>query len=117
MGPPGAADAAGAGDGARGGPTPGDSRTITMLVLTRKLMEKLYIGDAICVTGVRLEGGQVRLGIEAPREIPVVRAELLPGRLHEPLKGPSRPVDPAGPVRTRPAEARGIGSRRRGPSR
>ena len=50
-----------------------------MLVLTRKLMEKLYIGDNICVTVVRLEGGQVRLGIEAPREVSVVRAELVPG--------------------------------------
>ncbi len=49
-----------------------------MLVLTRKLMEKLYIGDDICVTVVRLEGGQVRLGIEAPREVAVVRAELVP---------------------------------------
>lgn len=47
-----------------------------MLVLTRKLMEKLYIGGDICITVVRLEGSQVRLGIEAPREIPVVRAEL-----------------------------------------
>ena len=51
-----------------------------MLVLTRKLMEKLYIGDDICVTVVRLEGGQVRLGIEAPREVAVVRAELLDRR-------------------------------------
>ena len=51
-----------------------------MLVLTRKLLEKLYIGDNICVTVVRLEGGQVRLGIEAPREVAVVRAELVPGR-------------------------------------
>ena len=40
-----------------------------MLVLTRKLMEKLFIGDDICVTVVRLEGGQVRLGIDAPREV------------------------------------------------
>ena len=48
-----------------------------MLVLTRKLMEKLYIGDDICVTVVRLEGGQVRLGIEAPRDVAVVRAELV----------------------------------------
>ena len=47
-----------------------------MLVLSRKLMEKLYIGDEICITVVRMEGGQVRLGIEAPRHIPVVRAEL-----------------------------------------
>jgi carbon storage regulator len=48
-----------------------------MLVLTRKLMEKLFIGDNISVTVVRLEGGQVRLGIEAPREVSVVRAELV----------------------------------------
>jgi carbon storage regulator len=51
-----------------------------MLVLTRKLMEKLYIGDEICITVVRLEGGQVRLGIEAPRAVSVVRAELVDGR-------------------------------------
>ena len=51
-----------------------------MLVLTRKLMEKLFIGDDICVTVVRLEGGQVRLGIDAPREVTVVRAELVPER-------------------------------------
>ena len=51
-----------------------------MLVLTRKLMEKLFIGDDICVTVVRLEGGQVRLGIDAPRDIAVVRAELVPER-------------------------------------
>ena len=54
-----------------------------MLVLTRKLMEKLYIGDDICVTVVRLEGGQVRLGIEAPIEVAVVRAELVPDRRQE----------------------------------
>ncbi len=49
-----------------------------MLVLTRKLMEKLFIGDDICVTVVRLEGGQVRLGIDAPRQVPVVRASSFP---------------------------------------
>ncbi|AMV39866.1 carbon storage regulator [Planctomyces sp. SH-PL62] len=54
-----------------------------MLVLTRKLMERLYIGNDVCVTVVRLEGGQVRLGIEAPREVAVVRAELVPERLAE----------------------------------
>jgi carbon storage regulator len=51
-----------------------------MLVLTRKLMERLFIGDDICVTVVRLEGGQVRLGIDAPREVSVIRAELVPDR-------------------------------------
>ena len=56
-----------------------------MLVLTRKLMEKLFIGDDICVTVVRLESGQVRLGIDAPRHVAVVRAELVPER---PAPGP-----------------------------
>lgn len=59
-----------------------------MLVLTRKLMERLYIGGDICVTVVRLEGSQVRLGIEAPRHIPVVRAELT----RHPR--PAEPVEP-----------------------
>ena len=60
-----------------------------MLVLTRKLMEKLFIGDDICVTVVRLEGGQVRLGIDAPREVAVVRAELVPDRpAPRPRSGP-----------------------------
>ena len=90
-----------------------------MLVLTRKLMEKLYIGDSICVTVVRLEGGQVRLGIEAPREISVVRAELLGQRRDAAPPDPSAPAPAsAGPaVTTQPIAARGIDSRRPGPSR
>jgi carbon storage regulator len=86
-----------------------------MLVLTRKLMEKLYIGNEICVTVVRLEGGQVRLGIDAPRDIAVVRAELLPDRRQ--LAEPESPVSDGLPLTTRPGLARGIGIRRRGPSR
>jgi carbon storage regulator len=79
-----------------------------MLVLTRKLMGKLFIGNDNCVTVVRLEGGQVRLGIEAPREVAVVRAELVPERLAARAKaGPRRrtkptssevPLSPANPV-------------------
>jgi carbon storage regulator len=38
-----------------------------MLVLTRKHLEKLFIGENICITVVRLGDGQVRLGIDAPR--------------------------------------------------
>jgi carbon storage regulator len=88
-----------------------------MLVLTRKLMEKLFIGDDICVTVVRLEGGQVRLGIEAPRDIAVVRAELLPERDAATQKAAIRP--PMGlrtEVRSRPVGAHGIGNRRPGRS-
>ncbi len=47
-----------------------------MLVLSRKLGERIRIGDAIVVTIVRISGGGVRLGIEAPSEMPVVREEL-----------------------------------------
>jgi carbon storage regulator len=89
-----------------------------MLVLTRKLMEKLYIGNDVCVTVVRLEGGQVRLGIDAPREVAVVRAELLDGREPPPVDGQPRPTLPAPlSLKTRPDGARGNGIRRRGPSR
>src|SRR3974377_681888 len=70
-----------------------------MLVLTRKLMEKLFIGDDICVTVVRLEGGQVRLGIDAPRDVAVVRAELVPSRpLPCARPGCSPHPSPAGPA-------------------
>ncbi len=85
-----------------------------MLVLTRKLMEKLYIGDQICVTVVRLEGGQVRLGIEAPRTIPVVRAELRP--LPAVARPPAAAPLPEPVTKPRPAPL-GNGIRRRAPFR
>lgn len=47
-----------------------------MLVLTRKLTETLYIGEGVCVTVLRIGGGQVRLGIEAPADVVIVRGEL-----------------------------------------
>lgn len=47
-----------------------------MLVLTRKEGERIQIGDNICVTVVRIATGGVRLGVEAPPEVPVLRAEL-----------------------------------------
>jgi carbon storage regulator len=90
-------------------------RKTDMLVLTRKLMEKLFIGDDICVTVVRLEGGQVRLGIDAPRDVAVVRGELIP---HRPSV--SRPEERmhagSGRANVNPprSEPRGIDNRRRG---
>ena len=47
-----------------------------MLVLSRKVGERIWIGEDISVTVVRITGGGVRLGIEAPHELPVVREEL-----------------------------------------
>lgn len=47
-----------------------------MLVLSRKVGERIWIGEDIAVTVVRVTGGGVRLGIEAPEELAVVREEL-----------------------------------------
>ena len=47
-----------------------------MLVLTRKEGERILIGENVSVTIVSIVGGAVRLGIEAPREVPVMRSEL-----------------------------------------
>ena len=49
---------------------------ITMLVLSRKVGERILIGDQITVTIVRVAQGGVRIGIEAPPELSVVREEL-----------------------------------------
>ncbi|MBY0461044.1 MAG: carbon storage regulator [Gemmataceae bacterium] len=49
-----------------------------MLVLSRKLGEKIFIGDNICITVVDIDRGKIRLGIEAPRDVPIYRQELLP---------------------------------------
>ena len=51
-----------------------------MLVLSRKSDEKIIIYDSIVVTVLEIRGDKVRLGIEAPREIPIKRQELLPGK-------------------------------------
>lgn len=55
-----------------------------MLVLSRKLGEKIMIGDNIELTVVHVERGKVRLGITAPREVPVFRSELIDG--HRPTQ-------------------------------
>ena len=48
-----------------------------MLVLTRKLNETVQIGDDVTITVVRISGDTVRLGIEAPKDVPVHRGEVL----------------------------------------
>lgn len=47
-----------------------------MLVLTRKIDESIMIGDDVKITVVGVRGDQVKLGIEAPRHIPVHREEI-----------------------------------------
>jgi carbon storage regulator len=47
-----------------------------MLILTRRPQETLVVGDNIKVQVLGVKGGQVRLGVEAPREVPVYREEI-----------------------------------------
>ncbi len=47
-----------------------------MLALTRRCGETIRIGDTIIVTVLGVSGGSVRIGVEAPRDIPVDREEV-----------------------------------------
>jgi carbon storage regulator len=48
-----------------------------MLVLSRKEGERVFIGNSVVVTIVRVQGDRVRIGVEAPADVPVMREELL----------------------------------------
>ncbi len=52
-----------------------------MLVLSRRDRARIKLGDSIIVTVVRVAGDKVRLGIEAPPEVLVLRDELEPRRV------------------------------------
>ena len=49
-----------------------------MLVLSRKSMQSVVIGPDVKITIIRVEGNQVRIGIEAPGDVRILRGELLP---------------------------------------
>ena len=53
-----------------------------MLVLSRKIQEQVRIGDNITLTILQVKGKTVRVGIEAPRDVRVVRGELPPKENH-----------------------------------
>lgn len=48
-----------------------------MLVLSRKVGEQILIGDSITVTVVRVNPNDVRIGIEAPADVEILRTELI----------------------------------------
>jgi carbon storage regulator len=71
-----------------------------MLVLSRKVDQSIMIGDEVRVIVAGFDGDQVRLGIEAPRSVPVYRFEIYEElRRKEPFEEPSSPVgdESAGP--------------------
>ena len=57
-----------------------------MLVLSRRESERIRLGDTIVLTIVRVSGDKVRLGIEAPPDVVVLREEL--EKFEAALKGP-----------------------------
>ena len=63
-----------------------------MLVLSRKLGEKIVIGDNIVVTVVKIDRNQIRIGIEAPHEVPVYREEISPARAGQTKPATTEPV-------------------------
>ena len=65
-----------------------------MLILTRRVNETLNIGDDIQVTVLGVKGNQVRIGIDAPRDVPVHREEIyLRIKREEALEGAGGDID------------------------
>jgi len=60
-----------------------------MLVLSRRESERIRLGDSIVVTVVKVAGDRVRLGIEAPADVLVLRGELERRRTTMPLMLPA----------------------------
>ena len=54
-----------------------------MLVLSRHVSEKIHIGSEITITVVRIAGDKVRIGIDAPPELNILRDELVPNSKDE----------------------------------
>lgn len=58
-------------------------RNVLMLILTRRVGEKLVIGENVIVTVLGVKGNQIRIGIDAPPEIQVHREEIFKRILKE----------------------------------
>ena len=57
-----------------------------MLVLSRKLGEKIWIGPDICVVVVDIDRGKVKIGCEAPESVKIFRKELFDAKAKEAAK-------------------------------
>lgn len=66
-----------------------------MLVLSRKKSESIIINDDIVITVVEVRGDKVRLGIQAPRDVPVHRKEVMDAIMRESREETSPSTDGA----------------------
>jgi carbon storage regulator len=67
---------------------------VPVLVLTRKVEESITIGSHITVTVLEVKGNQVKLGISAPKDVPVNRTEVFENVLNENIRASAAPADP-----------------------
>lgn len=63
-----------------------------MLVLTRKVGEQIRIGNDIVLTILEVQGSKVRVGVDAPDNIPIVRGELARNLTTEKLLADENPI-------------------------
>lgn len=64
-----------------------------MLILSRKLNEKIRIGETIALTILEIRGDQVKIGVEAPKDIKVFRQEVYEAIQKENIAAASAPED------------------------
>jgi len=64
-----------------------------VLVLTRKTDESITIGNNIKISVLEIKGNQVKLGVQAPKEIPINRTEIYESIIQENIKASNTPTE------------------------